>query len=77
VTVRLIGDVMRTKMIESGEVRNLFEQFPKDCPFVDVRIDRDSNNVDFEVKIPMQPGIEFEINLNWQGDELYLSAGGF
>ena len=65
-------DVDRSAMIR------LFEEIRAAFPHLSMRLDQDPRNVaDLNMDIPEQPGLTFDVNLNLQGDELFLNAGAF
>lgn len=61
--------------MEPAEALALFEGLQAEFPQLRMNLEREHIEVDFNVDIPVQPGLPFAVNLNLQGDELHLSAG--
>ncbi len=57
--------------------RAAFEEIRAASPRLQMVIDEAPTQVDLALTIPEQPGIDFALELNLQGDELHLSAGAF
>lgn len=67
---------MRERVDRSAVIR-LFEDIRNAFPRLSMRLDEKPSQVDLNMDIPRQPGLDFDVNLNLQGDELHLSAGAF
>jgi len=55
----------------------IFRRLQTDFPNLTMRLNLASPQVDMELDIPQQKGLTDPVNLNLQGDELYMNAGGF
>lgn len=54
----------------------LFEDLRSELPGLRIEINPDDPNVEISVEIPQQPGLAFDVHLNFQNsDELHLGAG--
>ena len=67
---------MRMEVDRSAVIR-LFEEIRDAFPQLSMQLDQNPRHVELELNIPQQPGLNFDMNLNLQGDELHLSAGAF
>ena len=64
-----------TDALELAALR-LFEDLRWELPALHVDINADDPNVEISVEIPRQPGLAFDVHLNFQNrDELHLGAG--
>jgi hypothetical protein len=68
-------------MIDSSNLRQLgeatFAQIQAAFPNLSMDLDRAHPHVDILVSVPQQPGLDFPVGLNLQGDELHLNVGEF
>ncbi|HXW08619.1 MAG TPA: hypothetical protein VD833_25535 [Vicinamibacterales bacterium] len=67
---------MRNRVDHSAMVR-LFEEIRQAFPHLAMDLDHEPAQVDLEMNIRQQAGLDFDVSLNLQGDELHLSAGAF
>ncbi len=54
----------------------VFQEIRSAFPNLRADLQQDDPHVDLDMDIPPQPGLEFRLNLNLQGDELHLSVNG-
>jgi hypothetical protein len=55
----------------------LVEELRRGFPRAEIRLQHDHPQVDLNIDIPREVGRPFDINLNVQGDELFLAIEGF
>jgi len=58
-----------------NSAKEIFEQIQTSHPTLRMIIDKEPKNVDLSMDIPKQEGLDFDINLNLQTDELHISTG--
>ena len=70
---------MKTRaQVDREAVIRLFQEIQAAFPRLTMKLERDHPHVDFNMDIPRQAGLQFDVNLNLQNiDELHLSAGHF
>jgi hypothetical protein len=52
-----------------------FESIQAAFPHLTMTLDTQPGHVDVSLEIPKQPGLDFDVFVNLQGDELHLNAG--
>ena len=68
---------MARRLVEKREIAQLFGNIQDAFPYLHMKLESKHPNVDLNLEIPVQRNLEFDINVNLQGDELHLSAGHF
>jgi hypothetical protein len=63
--------------IDLDAVATIFREVQRSFPHLRMLLELDHPHVDISMDIPEQEGLRFTVNLNLQGDELHMSAGGF
>ena len=63
--------------VNRGSILDLFEEIRAAFPALRMDLQQEPVHVDLSLDIPKQPGLDFAVSLNLQGDELHLSAASF
>ncbi len=68
---------MTRKEVDRQRIIERFESLRAAFPKLTMTLDAQPGNVDVSLEIPEQPGLDFDVFVNLQGDELHLNAGGY
>jgi hypothetical protein len=68
---------MARKEVDRQRVIARFESIRAAFPHLTMTLDADPGNVDVSLEIPKQPGLDFDVFVNLQEDELHLTAGTY
>jgi hypothetical protein len=63
--------------LNRDQMQKMFEEIRRGFPRLSMNLQLEHPHVDFSMDIPKQSGLDFDVNLNLQGDELHLSVGHF
>ena len=66
---------MAPKEVDRRRVTAQFESIQVAFPHLTTTLDTGPGNVDVSLEIPKQPGLDFDVVVNLQGDELHLNVG--
>jgi len=66
---------MARKEVDREGVIARFESIEAAFPHLTMTLDAEAGDVDVSLEIPKQPGLDFDVFVNLQGDELQLNAG--
>ena len=68
---------MPNQPVNKEPISKLFGEIQRRFPHLGMKFQFNHPEVDLNLDIPKQVGLEFDVNVNLQGDELHLSAGHF
>ena len=63
--------------VERERFEEVLAMVRSEFPRLTVVVDRDHPHVDAMAELPVQPGLDFLVNFNLQGDELHLGSSHF
>jgi len=68
---------MARKEVDRQRVIARFKSIRAGFPHLRMTLDTEPGNVDVSLAIPKQSGLDFDVMVNLQGDELHLNAGAY
>lgn len=68
---------MARREVDRQRIIQRFESIGTAFAQLTMTLDTQPGNVDASLEIPKQPGLDFDVSINLQGDELHLSAGDY
>ena len=68
---------MPKRTVDKNAISQLLNDIQSAFPHLEMKLESNHPHMDLNLDIPQQGSLQFDVNINLQGDELHLSAGHF